>query len=168
MADPFRAASTPTAASSGSETGMDGPACYTINSVPVIQTTGSDRFVTELAFKFAKATDTQKVSVSCSLQVEAKIWGLQSTLEPYMLSEAKKQLAQFVPFLAAYFREHGGAPMLSAVPDAGPSFCRPCLQPSLQSESAAHQRLRVCDLYTSKPAAVNLPSSGITSQKLAP
>eukprot|EP00892_Ulva_mutabilis_P003302 jgi/Ulvmu1/1343/UM011_0071.1 len=120
VADPFHAASTPTVASSDStESVMDGPASYTINSVPVIQTTGSDRFVTELAFKFAKAPNTQTVSVSCSLQVEAKIWGLQSTLEPYMLSEAKKQLAQFVPFLAAYFREYGGAPMLSAVPDAG-------------------------------------------------
>lgn len=122
--DPFQAASTPRAASSvSSDSVVDGPTCYTIRSVPVIQTTGSDRFVTELAFQFTKAPNTHKVSVSCSLQVEAKIWGLQSTLEPYMLSEAKKQLSEFIPFLTSYFCEYGGARMLCAVPDAGPSLC---------------------------------------------
>lgn len=119
MPDPFLADSTPTVASSASsECAIEGPVAYTIVSVPTIQTTGSDRFITELAFKFTRAP-TKKVAVSCSLQVEAKIWGLQSTLEPYMLAEAKKQLSEFVPFLAAYFDDYSGAPMLSTIADAG-------------------------------------------------
>lgn len=113
--------STPSAAScTSSETVAEGPVAYTIASVPVIKTTGSERFVTELSFQFTKAPTNHNVVVTCSLQVEAKIWGLQSTLEPYMLSEAKKQLTEFVPFLTAYFREHSGAPMLSSVGASGP------------------------------------------------
>lgn len=120
MPDPFLADSTPTFASSASsESAIEGPVAYKIVSVPTVQTTGSDRFITELAFNFTRAPTTNKVAVSCSLQVEAKIWGLQSALEPYMLTEAKKQLSEFVPFLAAYFQDHSGTPMLSTISDAG-------------------------------------------------
>lgn len=119
MPDPFTA-STPGSAgvsstsskTSASDLPSEPPISFTVVCTPQL-VPGGDRFFTELEFHFRKRAAGMGggVRAMCSMKVETKVWGIQSTMEPWMMAEAKKNLTAFFPFMSEYFHMHSRAAM---------------------------------------------------------
>lgn len=125
MPDPF-AATTPGSAGTGvsstssktsaSDLPSEPPISFTVVCTPVL-VSGGDRFSTELEFHFRKRAAGMGggVRAMCSVKVEAHVWGIQSSIEPWMMAEAKRNLTAFFPFMSEFFRMNSKAAITPAV-----------------------------------------------------
>jgi hypothetical protein len=52
---------------------------------------------------------------TCSIKVEAHVWGVQSAIELWMMAEAKRNLIEFFPFMSEFFRLHSKATTKPAI-----------------------------------------------------
>lgn len=126
MPDPF-IASTPGSAgmsstsskTSASDLPSEPPISFTVVCTPQL-ISGGDRFFTELEFHFRKRAAGMGggVRAMCSVKVEAHVWGIQSTIEPWMMAETQKHLTEFFPFMSEFFHMNSKAAMTPALLEA--------------------------------------------------
>lgn len=92
------------------------PISFTVVCTPQL-ISGGDRFFTELEFHFRKRAAGMGggIRAMCSVKVEAHVWGIQSSLEPWMMAEVKKNLTEFFPFMSEFFHMNSKAAMTPAV-----------------------------------------------------
>lgn len=113
MPDPFTAttpgstgiSSASSSKTSASDLPSEPPISFTVVCSPLL-VSGGDRFTTELEFHFRKRAAGMGggVRAMCSVKVEAHVWGVKTSVEPWMMAEAKRHLTAFFPFMSEFFR----------------------------------------------------------------
>lgn len=74
---------------------------FQVSSTPEVQISGGKRFVSNLCISFVQ--HSCDVHARGSVEVAANIWGLQGSIEPVMLREARTQLVSFFAFARHYY-----------------------------------------------------------------